>query len=226
MTHTLESELVKHLSDAYSLEQQALAQLRTAPRRAGHRELDSAFRVHLAETEVQSEMVRERLEAHGASPSKIKDAVMALGGKAFVLFARVQPDTPGKLAVHAYSYEALEWAAYDLLMRMARRAGDPESVSYARTIRDQEGAMMERLQHRGAPRVERKRRIGDQGLCASPRRSQLESLLPRAVRYAREARRLRLRGGAPRDRGLRAASPRGGGGARPARVRARREDCR
>jgi ferritin-like metal-binding protein YciE len=142
---TLKDELTKHLSDAFSLEQQALAQLREAPHLAGDPALETAFRVHLAETEVQAEMMRERLEAHGGSPSAIKDAVMKLGGKAFLLFARLQPDTPGKLAAHAYSYEALEWASYELLMRLARRADDPATVSYARTIRDQERSMMERL---------------------------------------------------------------------------------
>jgi ferritin-like metal-binding protein YciE len=145
MPHSLEDELIKSLSDVYSLEQQALAQLREAPKIAGDETLEAAFRVHLAETEVQAEMVRERLEAYGESPSAIKDAVMKLGGKAFLLFARVQPDTPGKLTAHAYSYEALEWASYELLMRLARRAQDPDTLSYARTIRGQEKSMMDRL---------------------------------------------------------------------------------
>jgi ferritin-like metal-binding protein YciE len=145
MAHTLQDELIQHLSDVYSLELQALAQLRTAPRIAGAGTLADSFRLHLAETEDQAELVRERLEAHGGSPSHMKDAVMRLGGKAFVLFARIQPDTPGKLTAHAYSYEALEWAAYELLIRLAERAGDAETGFTARTIRDQERTMMDRL---------------------------------------------------------------------------------
>ena len=47
---------------------------------------------------------------------------MAAGGKGFILFARSQPDTPGKLAAHAYSYEALELAGYQLLRRVAERS--------------------------------------------------------------------------------------------------------
>ena len=70
---------------------------------------------------------------------------MRLGGKGFLLFARVQPDTPGKLAAHAYSYEALEYAAYDMLLRAARRAGDDETGRVATIIREQEGAMRDRL---------------------------------------------------------------------------------
>src|SRR5690606_24400636 len=56
-------------------------------------------------------------------------------------FARVQPDTPGKLAAHAHSYEALELAAYEMLIRMARLAGDDETARVAHNIRDQEQTM-------------------------------------------------------------------------------------
>jgi ferritin-like metal-binding protein YciE len=146
MRKTLEEHLVNYLTDAYSIEQQALAQLRTAPRIAGHPLLQSAFEQHLTETESQASLVRERLEAHGGSPKRVQDAVMALGGKGFILFARSQPDTPGKLAAHAYSYEALEWASYEMLMRMAERAGDRATAAAARTIRDQERTMLERLE--------------------------------------------------------------------------------
>jgi ferritin-like metal-binding protein YciE len=71
---------------------------------------------------------------------------MAAGGKGFVLFARTQPDTPGKLAAHAISYENLEAAAYELLCRVAEQAGDPETAAAARQIRAQEFAMSDRLQ--------------------------------------------------------------------------------
>jgi ferritin-like metal-binding protein YciE len=70
---------------------------------------------------------------------------MAAGGKGFVLFARAQPDTPGKLAAHAISYENLEVAAYELLARVAERAGDTETAEVARRIRTQELAMSDRL---------------------------------------------------------------------------------
>ena len=62
-----------------------------------------------------------------------------------MLFARAQPDTPGKLVAHAYSYEHLELASYELLIRVAERAADSETVEAARRIRDEERAMAERL---------------------------------------------------------------------------------
>jgi ferritin-like metal-binding protein YciE len=89
--------------------------------------------------------VRERLEARGAEPSRLKDVVMRAGGAGFLLFARLQPDTPGKLAAHSYSYEHLELAAYELLARVAERADDDETAEAARAIRDDERRMGERL---------------------------------------------------------------------------------
>jgi ferritin-like metal-binding protein YciE len=113
---------------------------------AGDPELAEAFRRHLAETERHEQLVRERLEARGDSPARLKDAVFKAGGFAFVLFAQSQPDTPGKLVSHALSYEHLEVAAYKLLRRVAKRAGDAETAEVARTIRKDERAMAERLE--------------------------------------------------------------------------------
>ena len=142
---TLEEQLNKYLSDAHSIEEQALAQMRTAPDIAGDRELSRIFAEHLAETATHEQLVRERMEARGAKPSRIKDALMATGGKGFVLFARLQPDTPGKLVAHAYSYERLEMAAYQLLEKLAERAGDGSTAMTARMIEREERAMAERL---------------------------------------------------------------------------------
>jgi len=144
----LDEQLDKYLADAHSIEEQALAQLKTAPDIAGEPHLSEAFRAHLAETERHEQLVRERLEARGAKPSKIKDIVMALGGKGFVLFARSQPDTPGKLTFHAYSYEALEQGSYEMLERVARRAGDEETARVAHDILAEEYAMGRRLADR------------------------------------------------------------------------------
>jgi ferritin-like metal-binding protein YciE len=141
MAENLREQLVKYLTDAHSIETQALAQLRTAPQLAGDPELSRIFVEHLRETEDHETTIRELLESHEASPSTLKERVMAIGGKGFVLFARSQPDTSGKLMSHAHSYEALEEASYELLMRVAERAGDERVVEAAKTIRDDERRM-------------------------------------------------------------------------------------
>jgi ferritin-like metal-binding protein YciE len=146
MSRTTNDELVHFLSDMYSVELQALVQMASAPAIAGFPKLAEDFAVHYTETQQQAEMVRERLEAHGGKPSLIKDAIMKLGGKGFLLFARVMPETPGRLIDHAYSYEAMEWAGYEMLARFAERAVDVETMQVAKTVGDQERTMMERLE--------------------------------------------------------------------------------
>lgn len=145
MPDTLDEQLTKYLTDVHSIEEQALRQLRTAPKVAGDPELARTFGDHLIETEGQERRVRERLEARGADPSKTKDLLGRAGGIGMLLFARSQPDTPGKLTAHTFSYEHMEIAAYDLLAILADRAGDRETADVARSIREQESGMAARL---------------------------------------------------------------------------------
>ncbi len=146
MTRTITTQLAGYLSDAHSIEEQALAQLRSAPGMAGDDRLAEALGAHLRETEAHERLVRERLDALGESPARWKDLLMAVGGKGFLAFARSQPDTPGKLAAHAYSHEHLEIAAYELLARVAREARDPETEQLADRILPDERRMAERLE--------------------------------------------------------------------------------
>ncbi|MBS1842898.1 MAG: DUF892 family protein [Actinobacteria bacterium] len=128
----------------HSVECQALVQMQLAPRLVGGG-MASDFIRHRAETQGHLDLVGARLRAHGAEPSAAKDAVGWAGGVGMALFARVQPDTPGKLAFHAHSYEHMELAAYRLLERVAEAAGDAETAAAARRIGDEEEAMAERI---------------------------------------------------------------------------------
>src|SRR3982751_3778693 len=159
MPRDIDEQLTKYLTDAHSIEVQALAQLRTAPDIAGDPELASNYREHLQETEEHERLVREALEARDAKPSRTKDTVMAVGGKGFLLFARLQPDTPGKLHAHALSYEALELSSYERLeggferaVEASLRDVDPDDLreqlrkylADAHAIEEQAEALLER----------------------------------------------------------------------------------
>ena len=146
MPETLDEQLTKHLTDAHSIEEQALLQMKVAPRLAADPELARAFREHLTETQEHERRVRELLQERGAEPSRTKDLVAQAGAVGMVLFARSQPDTPGKLTSHAYAYEHMELAAYELLAMVADRAGDRDAAAVARSIGEQEGAMARRLE--------------------------------------------------------------------------------
>jgi ferritin-like metal-binding protein YciE len=173
---TLEEQLTKYLTDVHSIEEQALAQLRLAPRVAGAAELKQIFAEHLLETEQQERLVRDQLARRGAKPSAVKDVAGRVGGWGMILFARVNPDTPGKLAMHAFSYEHMELAAYELLRRMAERAGDQEVGDMAARIGAEERAMADRIDQRW-----------DVAVDASLREKGADDVSEDVVKYLRDA---------------------------------------
>jgi ferritin-like metal-binding protein YciE len=142
---TVHEQIVKYLGDIHAIEEQALGQMKIAPKIAGDATLEAIFERHLGETKEQKRRVEERLEALGGSPSKAKDAAGAASAPAFALFAKFQPDTPGKLTAHAFSYEHMELAAYELLSRLAERAKDQGTSALAVAIEAEENEMARRL---------------------------------------------------------------------------------
>jgi ferritin-like metal-binding protein YciE len=174
--NTIPEQLTKYLADVHSIEEQALAQLRLAPRVAGDAELKRAFADHLRETEGQEQLVREQLERRGAKPSTFKDVAGRAGGWGMILFARVNPDTPGKLAMHAFSYEHMELAAYELLRRIADLGGDPAVSAMAQRIGQQERSMADRLAQ-----------LWDRAVEASLREKGAEDVRKDLVKYLRDA---------------------------------------
>jgi ferritin-like metal-binding protein YciE len=58
---------------------------------------------------------------------------------------QVRTDKPSKDARDGYLNEQLEIASYELLMRLAERAGDQETVEIARTNRADEKAMADKI---------------------------------------------------------------------------------
>jgi ferritin-like metal-binding protein YciE len=195
---TLEEQLTKYLTDVHSIEVQALAQLERAPNIARDERLATAFREHLAETREHERLVREQLKERGADTSTLKDLAGRVGGWAMIAFARINPDTPGKLTAHAYSYEHMELAAYELLARAGRRAGDQPVVGMSERIAAQERAMAERLAGNFDEAVEASLREKD----AASIRSELVSYLTDA--HAIEAQAIQVLQAGPRIVGFEA----------------------
>src|SRR3954454_4208867 len=145
MPDNLHEQLHKYLTDCHAIEIQALAQLKRAPKIAGNDTLAELYRAHEQETEEQKRLLEERMDAHDISANKLKDVVADVTGIGMYLFAKFNPDSPGKLAAHAHSYEAMEQAAYEYLSRVADRAGDGDTAQVARAILEQEKAMKDRI---------------------------------------------------------------------------------
>ena len=71
---------------------------------------------------------------------------MRLGALNWGMFFGAQPDTPGKLAAFAFAFEHLEIGGYELLKRVAERAGDGETVRVVEQILAEERATADRVQ--------------------------------------------------------------------------------
>jgi len=140
-----QGKLAEQLAEVHAIEEQALAQMHGAAKIAGAGRVAEIFEAHLAETEAQERRVRERLEAHGAAPSQRKGATAASGGVGVVAFAASPPGTPAALVAHAFAYEHLEIAAYELLRRTAEAAGDAVTAAMAQEISAEEKEMAGRL---------------------------------------------------------------------------------
>lgn len=146
MAADIEKQLIKYLTDAHAMEKQALLLLARGADIVGDEEVARIFRAHRLQTEEHERYVAERLEAHGQSPSKLKDLASQAGALGIGVITQVAPDTPIRLAATAYAFEHLEIARYQMIERLARRAGDEETVAVAQRIREQEEAAAELVQ--------------------------------------------------------------------------------
>jgi ferritin-like metal-binding protein YciE len=134
----LSDQVNTYLADVHALEGQSKELLEKSKEMDVPEALAAVFEHHLRETEGHLQKLERRLDDRGATPSAIKDAMLRLGALNWGGFFGAQPDTPAKLAGFSYAVENLEIAAYELVLRVARRAGDDETVALAESILSEE----------------------------------------------------------------------------------------
>jgi nucleoside-diphosphate-sugar epimerase/ferritin-like metal-binding protein YciE len=122
----LDSRLDRWIADSQAIEKQGLQLLEIGPKVIEDEELKRFFGVRLRESEEHESLLRQCLEARGARLGKAKDAVLQLTGMQVGAFLVAQSETTARLISFVSAYEQLEIAAYELLERLARRAGDRE----------------------------------------------------------------------------------------------------
>ena len=145
MTAELEAQLVKHIDEAVAMEQNVLRMLDGMISTTEDEEIAGALRQHKLETQTHVDRMQKRLAAHGASPSLVKEAGGVLGTLMKSVLDLARPEKAGRNARDGYATEHMEIASYELLARIAERAGDDETATAAREIIVEEQQMADRI---------------------------------------------------------------------------------
>ena len=135
------TQLVTHIDEAHALEQTVLRMLDGLIRSADDPEIIDRLEHHKLETRNHESLMRRRLEAHGATPSMVRQAAGMLEAFMKMPLDLVRGESTGRSARDAYTTEHLEIASYELLRRVAERAGDEETARACVDILEQERAM-------------------------------------------------------------------------------------
>jgi ferritin-like metal-binding protein YciE len=141
----LVSQLVKHIDEALAMEQAVLRMLDSLIKTTEDPDLKDMFRAHKLETERHADKMQQRLDAHDATPSTVREAVGIAQALMKSVLDLTRAEKAGRNARDAYAAEHLEIAAYQLLERVARRAGDDETAMAALEIRAEEEAMAAKI---------------------------------------------------------------------------------
>jgi ferritin-like metal-binding protein YciE len=142
---TVNEELIKHIDEAHAMEQNVLRMLDGMISTTDDAEIVRELEHHKMETEGHAERMKARLEAHGATPSMVKQAGGILGALAKMPLDMVRGEKAGRNARDGYATEHMEIASYELLKRIAERAGDEETARACDEIIGQERAFAETI---------------------------------------------------------------------------------
>jgi ferritin-like metal-binding protein YciE len=146
VTQELNSQLVKHIDEALAMEQNVLRMLDSMINTTDDPDIKDALREHKLETEKQVDRMQRRLDAHGAAPSTVREAAGIAQALMKSVLDVTRTEKAGRNARDAYATEHMEIASYQLLERVATRAGDEETALAARESRAEEEAMAARIE--------------------------------------------------------------------------------
>jgi ferritin-like metal-binding protein YciE len=137
----LNQQLIKHIDEAHAMEQNVLRMLDGMIATTDDPEILDALEHHKMQTQGHADRMAQRLEAHGGTPSAVKQLGGVLGALAKMPLDFIRGEKAGRNARDGYATEHMEIASYELLSRIAQKAGDEETVEAAREIIEEERAM-------------------------------------------------------------------------------------
>ena len=144
----LRAKLIDYLQNVHAMEQNVLLMLDSMILTTKDEEIVRLLKRHKEESRRQQERLGERLKALGGGPGLVsvsKDLAAIGTAQIKGIVDLWRPDKPAQNARDAFVTEHLEIAAYEMLERLAERAGDTETAAVARDNRAQEEAMARRI---------------------------------------------------------------------------------
>jgi ferritin-like metal-binding protein YciE len=141
----LQQKLIDYVEDAHVMEQNVSRMLDSMITTTDDPQITEMLKHHQEETECHEQRLRKRLDALGAGPSTRKQAQTIATALVKGAGDQIRGDKVGKNARDGYVSEHMEIAAYQLLERLAQRAGDPETAEVARQNRADDEAMAQKI---------------------------------------------------------------------------------
>jgi ferritin-like metal-binding protein YciE len=141
MADTLGDKLIGYVQEAHAMECSVVRMLDSMIGTTTDPEILARLTEHRRETDRHVQLLEGRLSALGKNRSRVADTAAVAAALLKSVGDRVRSDRPGKNARDAFIVEHEEIAAYELLERLALRAGDGETARVAREIRRDEEEM-------------------------------------------------------------------------------------
>jgi ferritin-like metal-binding protein YciE len=141
----LQQKLVDYVQDAHAMEQNVSNMLDSMISTTDDPEIVDMLKHHKQETEEHEQRLRDRLDAMGAGTSTTKQAGAVGGALLKGVGDMARTDKPGKNARDGFVTEHMEIASYELLERLAKKAGDEQTAEVARRNRADEEAMAQKI---------------------------------------------------------------------------------
>jgi ferritin-like metal-binding protein YciE len=142
----LNAQLVKHIDEAHAMEQNVLRMIDGMISTTDDPQILDALEHHKMQTQNHADRMAQRLEAHDASPSTVKQMGGILGALMKLPIDMVRGEKAGRNARDAYATEHMEIASYELLRRVAQKAGDQDTATAAQQIISEEQQMAKTIE--------------------------------------------------------------------------------
>jgi ferritin-like metal-binding protein YciE len=141
----LKAQLTKHIDEAHAMEQNVLRMLDSMISTTNDPDIVRDLQQHKTETQQHVDKMASRLAAYDLSPSMVRQAGGILEALAKLPLDLVRSEKAGRNARDGFATEHMEIASYELLRRIAERAGDEETAQAASEIILEEKAMADKI---------------------------------------------------------------------------------